>query len=95
MKLRGDALFILVSENEERINLKSLHNDDSFSFDAVFVSNNVLAKMKKVKELKQTKITAKIDERKTKSVEEQINKLSEQISTAMADAFATAKKRKK
>ncbi|MDE9463564.1 hypothetical protein [Xenorhabdus bovienii] len=95
LKLRGDALFILVSENEERINLKSLHNDDSFSFDAVFVSNNVLAKMKKVKELKQTKITAKIDERKTKSVEQQINKLSEQISTAMADAFATAKKRKK
>ncbi|MBD2779796.1 hypothetical protein [Xenorhabdus szentirmaii] len=51
--------------------------------------------MKKVKELKQTGITYEIEERKMKSVEEQINKLSEQISTAMADAFVTAKRRKK
>ncbi|MBC8652930.1 hypothetical protein GQR86_05995 [Providencia vermicola] len=64
------------------------HLDDSLRDENI----KVIWKIDKVKRLKELALLE--EQEKAKTIEDQISRLSSEISTAMADAFASAKKRK-
>ncbi|EMB0753454.1 hypothetical protein [Providencia huaxiensis] len=82
---------IIVMDNEESIEL-NIYNDQCAPFRVKYLADKVIWKIDKVKRLKELALLE--EQEKAKTIEDQISRLSSEISTAMADAFASAKKRK-
>ncbi|WP_227719615.1 hypothetical protein, partial [Yersinia proxima] len=82
---------IIVMDNEEYIEL-SISNKQFSPFIVQFIADKVISKIDKVKSLKEMALLEETE--KAKTIEDQITRLSSEISSAMADAFASAKKRK-
>lgn len=81
---------IIVMDNEEYIEL-SIDDEKTPVFKAKFLSDSVISKIGKVEKLKKVVVLGKTV--RDKSIEDQIERLSAEISNAMVDAFLSAKRK--